>query len=57
MDNRKGKLKFKKFRILLDSGCSSTILMVKLFEKLGPKKDAVIQRHTKAGNITINIKV
>ena len=30
MNTRKGKAKFKNFRILLDSGCNSTIAMVRL---------------------------
>ena len=39
------------------SGCSYTILMVRLIEILRPKKDAVMHWHTQAGNITSNIKV
>ena len=35
MNTRKGKAKFKNFCILLDSGCSSTILMISLVKKLG----------------------
>ena len=57
MNKRKGKAKFENFRILLDSGCSSTILMGRLFEKLHPKKEAMMQWHTQSGNITTNIKV
>ena len=57
MNTRKGKAKFKKFWILLDSGCSSTILIGRLVEKLYSKKDAVMQWHTQASNITTNIKV
>ena len=34
MNTRKGKAKFNNFRILLDSGCSSTIIMIRLVEKL-----------------------
>ena len=33
MNNRKGKAKFKNFRILLDSGCISTIVMGELVKK------------------------
>ena len=40
----------------MDSGCSSTIAMVKLVKKLGNEKDAVIQWQTQAGKITTNIK-
>ena len=43
INTRKGKAKFKKFQILLDSECSSTIVMGRLIEKLHPKEDAVIQ--------------
>ena len=57
MNTLKGGAKFKKFRILLDSGCSSTILMGRLIEKLTPKEDAVIQWHNQAGSITTNLKV
>ena len=34
MNTRKGKAGFKKFQILLDSGCSSTIIMGRLMQKL-----------------------
>ena len=54
---RKGRAKFKKFLILLDSGCSSTIAMRRLVEKLSLEKDALMQWHTQAGNITTNLKV
>ena len=54
---RKGTVKFKKFLILLDSGCSSTIAMRRLVEKLSLEKDALMQWHTQAGNITTNLKV
>ena len=45
------------FRILLDIGCSLTIAMVRLVERLGPKKDAPMQWNTQAGNIRNNIRV
>ena len=38
----------------MDSGCSPTILLGMLVEKLSPKKDTVMQWHTQAGNITTN---
>ena len=57
MNTRKGRAKFKSFQVLLDSGCSSTIIMVRLVEKLNPYKDAVMQWHAQAGNITTNLKV
>ena len=43
MNTRKGKAKFKKFRILLDSGFSYTIVMKRLILKLKTKEDTVIQ--------------
>ena len=57
MNTKKGKEKFKNFRILLYSGCSSTIVMRGLVEKLNPDQYYVMQRHTQASNITTNIKV
>ena len=57
MNTRKGKARFKNFRILLDSVCSSTIVMESLVNKLYPEKDAAMQWHTQTGNITTNLKV
>ena len=57
INNRKGRVKFKKLRIILYSGCSSMIIMGRPVEKLHPEKDDVVQWHTQAGNITTNIKV
>ena len=57
MNNRKGKARFNFFRILLDSGCSSMIVMISLVKKLSPEEDAPMQWHTQAGNITTNINV
>ena len=57
MNNRTGKSKFKNFCIFLDSGCSSTVIMGTLVRELAPEEDAPMQRHTQAGNITINLKV
>ena len=57
MNTRRGKSKFKHFRILLDSGYSSVILMGRLVEKLSTEKDALMQWHTKSGNITTNLNV
>ena len=57
MNTRDGRAKFKNFRILLDSGCNSMILMRSLVEKLHPEKDDVMQWHTQAGNITTKNKV
>ena len=55
MNTRKGKSKFKNFRVLLDSGCGSKIVMGRLDEKVYPEKDAPMQWHTQAGNSTTNI--
>ena len=57
MNTRNGKVKFKNFLILLDIGCSSTVVMLRLVKKLSPQKYYVIQWHTQAGNITTNLKV
>ena len=57
MNTRKGRSIFKNFRVLLDSGCSSTIVMGRPIEKLHPEQDALIQWNTQAGNITTNNKV
>ena len=47
----KGKAKFKDFRILLHSECSSTIVMRIIIEKLTPKKYDVMEWNTQADNI------
>ena len=57
MNTRKGKSKFKIFRILLESGCSYVIVMGGVIEKLCPEKDYPMQWNTQAGNITTNLKV
>ena len=57
MNTGNGKEKFKNFLILLDIGCSSTVVMLRLVKKLSPQKYYVIQWHTQAGNITTNLKV
>ena len=57
MNTRKGKKKFINFCIILDIGCSSTIVMGRLIEKLRPEKDTIMQWNTQARNITTNIKV
>ena len=57
INTRKDKAKFKNFRVLLDSGCSSTIVMGRLVEKLYPGKYSQMQWHTQAVNITTNLKV
>ena len=48
---------FKNFLILLDSGCSSTIVVRRLVEKLGAEKYSVMQWQTEAGSITTNYNI
>ena len=50
-------MKFKNFRILLESGCSNTIVMGRLLQKIHPEKDSVMQCHMKSSNINTNHKV
>ena len=57
VNNRNGRARLKKFQIILDSGWSSTILMIGLVHKLSPEKYSVMQWQTQAGNITNNLKV
>ena len=57
MNTRRSKANFNNFHILLDSGCSSTIVMGNMVEKPSTEKDALMQWHTQAGNITTNIEV
>ena len=57
MNTRKGRAKFKKCQILLESRCSSMIVMGGLVEKLRTEKDVMMQWHTKAGNITTTYEV
>ena len=57
MNTISGKAKFKNFRILFYSGRISTVVMGRLVEKVSPKKEAVLQWHTQAGNNNTNIKV
>ena len=57
MNTRKGRVRFKNYRILLDSVCSYTIVTRRLVQKLRPRKDDVMQWQTQAGNITTNLKV
>ena len=56
MNTQKGKAKFNNFRILLDSGCSSNIVIRRLI-KTQTKEDFVIQWNTQLGDITTNLKV
>ena len=57
MNTRKSKTKLKNLQILLESGCSSTILMGKPFETIRLKRYSVIQWNTHTENVTTNFKV
>ena len=57
MNTIKDKPRFKNFQILLDSGCSSTIVMRTLITRLKTKEDSVMQWHMQAGNIHIDLMV
>ena len=57
MNTRKGKAKFKNFLILLDSVCSSTIVIGGIVIKLILEEGKLMQWNPQAGNITTNIKV
>ena len=57
MITRKGKAKLKNFCILLESGCSSMIVMGRLVNKLSLEKCVPMQWHMQDRNITTNIKI
>ena len=41
MNTRKGKMKFKNFRIIFDSGCGPTVVIGRLIKNLTPKQYAM----------------
>ena len=57
MNSINNRAKFKHFRIILDSGFSSTTLMGRLVKNIHPEKYYVMQWHTQAVNITTINKV
>ena len=57
MNTRRRNVKYKKYWILIDSGCSSIFLIIRLRTKLETKKYYMMQWHTQAVNITTNLKV
>ena len=57
MNTGRGRAKFRNLRILLDSGCSSMIVMGRLVEKLKLETYSVMKWHTQDGNITTNLKL
>ena len=56
MNTRRGKVNFENFRILLDGGWCSMILMIRLTKKIQNKEDYVKQCQTQVGNIATNLK-
>ena len=48
MNTRKGRTNINNFRNLLDGGCSSTIVIRRLVEKICTEKDSVMQWQTQA---------
>ena len=57
MNNRIGRSRLNNFKIILETVCSSTIVMGNIVERLSLKRDAILQCHTQAGNITTTFKV
>ena len=57
INTQNDRAKFNNFNILLDSRCTSKIIMRILIAKLNPERDTVMQWHTHEGNITTNLKV
>ena len=56
MNTHMGKLRLNNFKMLLDGGCISIIVIRMLITNLKTKKYDVIQRHTQAVNITTTTK-
>ena len=54
MNTRKGRPKFKNFRIQLYSECISDIVMIRLVETKYSEKYAMMQWQTQVRNITTN---
>ena len=46
MNNRGGKAKFKNFQIILDSGCSSIIVMIRLVKNIPRRRYSKAVEHT-----------
>ena len=56
-NTRKGRSEFKNPRILLDSGCSSTIVMGRIIKTISPKEYAMMQWYAQAGIIITNLEM
>ena len=52
MNTLSGREKFRNFRILLESGCSSTIVMGKMKSKIKQKTSEINMWETQAGKFT-----
>ena len=57
MNNRKGKARLKTFRVLLESGYSSTIVIGSIVKQISLEEDALMQWNTQPRNVTTNLKV
>ena len=57
MNTHSGRALFRNFRILLDSGISSTIIMGKLTEKIKPKKSTETMWESQSRKFTTSAKV
>ena len=53
MNNRRGKVRFKNFQILLHSGSSSTIIMVRMISKLKRKKMLICNGKQNLGSLRL----
>ena len=57
MNTRRGRAKYIYIWVLLDSGCSSMIVMRRLMPRLKKTKDDIMQWQGQAGNLLTNLKV
>ena len=57
INTRRGKAKFDNFRTLLDTECSSIILMKRILTKLKTKEYSMMKWCIQAGNINNKMKV
>ena len=57
MITHRGKANVISFQLLLDSGCSSRIVIRIIITKLKTQQDSVMQCYTQESKITTNMKV
>ena len=57
MNTRKGIEKFKNLQVMLDSGCSSTIIMGNIMLNIIKEKGVATHWNTQAENFTTNQKL